>query len=296
MDKHRKIGKELYYDLNKNQYYIFNENEKIKCGVYGVPLPTFKLDSTGFKKEKTQVKEKLNYITENFDKTLYRPTTKCFDGYFAFPRPLEKMFNNTNFYDKSSLSNQDKSKQQINENSQYPESIMKMRSLIKARYKNVVPSNYYIKEKREIIPFLDNRIFKSELNKIDKAKVIKLLANKVEENNSRVQGISLEERFENNALKKNIDKIKHDGKFKLFNVRLKEPLKFLKTRFEEVDKFMKSDDSKRKTQYIEEFQKKPNNKLIKQSEDLFSHTYSDFITTKKKDCLLQNLGKLWVFI
>ena len=259
-----KYKNELYFDDIKNTYMVFNQREATKCGVYGVPFPEFKLDITGCKAQKQRVDLKFN--------PSYRPINKCFDGYFAFPSPMEKMFYKEGYNKRPPLV------QEAN-GEYYNVDISKMRQELKSKYTHVPIQNFDVKDNREI-SYLNNPIFKSALNIEDKEKVIKLMNDKIKENkSSKIQTYDM--KFENKSLKKNITKIKSDNKFKLFNNTLNEPNSFYVKKYEKNIRWLRNDNSKNDTQYIKKFHNKPV-KSVPSQEKMFSYTFSDFTSLERK--------------
>lgn len=279
--------KELYYNPLENQYYIFNDSDKIKCGVYGVPLPKFLPNQTGFKRDSSPVKHKFN-----LDTNMYRPVTSNFDGYFAFPRPLDKMFINTNLYKNNTTIKEKQVSNKLDDIKSY-DNMTKLKDLIYQKYSNVLPKNLNISNKRDI-PFLNNKIFHGKLNSLDKRIVISNLEEKIKSNVEDRKNYSLNSIKENKALNCNIKKIKADNKFKLFNITLKEPLEVFKNKFIKVSEQMKNDGHANKQLYLDKFRDKSKDNLVSKEDKLFNYTFSDFMHKKynKEKLILSKLNMI----
>ena len=90
-------NKELFFDLDKDNYYLKYENNirLYQSNVLGLKQPKINVHQTGFAKYKDRILhntiEKLNF---KIDDSIYHPQSLRFEGYSQFPRPLIIPFSN----------------------------------------------------------------------------------------------------------------------------------------------------------------------------------------------------------
>lgn len=196
--------------------------------------------------------------------------------------------NKTNITFSSVDSKHIKSNKNKNKDYKYSEDMITMRNLISQRYQNSLPSNFNIKYQREL-PFLSDKIFKSKIEADDKDFVLKELKKAIESNNKK-RYKSAEVLFQNNSMKHTINKINNDNKFKVFNRKLEEPLDVFKDKFKKNIKYMREDERLHKERYYDVFSTKYV-KEVERNEDLFNHTYSDFVKGKRRNVLNDDIHR-----